>query len=538
MRCAWLCALSLAAACAGPRDTATATDPRLAGPGTPVELQATAPVMCPDPSLREQVPMHTGALPTEPPEGSWTWGAGLVAGDFDLDGYVDLLLPGFWRTELFAGRPYGVFERAEGRLPSTGLTGGSGGAAADYDGDGDLDVLLTRFNFPDVLLRNDRGAFVDVSAQAGLSGVASRSMASSWGDLDGDGDLDLFVGVYGEVDESEEDPEHRSFEPAERSFLYENLGDGTFADRSDWLPDAVHDGYTFAGGWFDLDNDGWLDLYVVNDFGQSFPSVLLWNRQGTLVPDGGRSGLDVSITGMGVGVGDLNEDGVDDLLMTAWNGNHLLLSGVGGRWFDQGVGYGLQNDLDRAQKVAWGVELVDMDNDGDLDAPMAYGDLDAVYVAPPLQPDALYLRTEAGDFVDDAPTWKINHPSVGRGFVAHDFDDDGYLDLVRRDLGGPTLVSLSQCGDGAWLRVRLRDRAPNLHAIGARITAHVAGRRFMGVVRAGGTNHASGGPPEVHLGLGDVDRIDALVIQWPGGDVSRVFDVSSRQILDITKAYR
>ncbi|HHO51624.1 MAG TPA: CRTAC1 family protein, partial [Deltaproteobacteria bacterium] len=440
-------------------------------------------------------------------------------------------------AQLFRGHPRGTFEDISDELPS-GLAGGSGGAAADYDGDGDLDVFITRYTVPDLLLRNDAGTFVDVSAAAGLSQRPARSMASSWGDLDGDGDLDLFVGVYGLVDESGADPTHTSFSSAEPSFLYLNDGDGTLTERSDLLPQQVHDGYTFSGGWFDLDHDGWLDLYVVNDFGAAFPNVLLWNRGGELRLDQHAHGLDVAVTGMGLGVGDIDGDGIEDLVLSAWDGNVGLVSGSGGAWFDRTAELGIQNDLARGQKIAWGVDLVDMDNDGDLDAPMAYGDLDTLYSAPDRQPDALYLQSSDGSFVDVAPQWGIHHPTTGRGFVAYDLNDDGFLDLVRRDLDGPAYVSLSRCGAGAWLRVRLHDVAPNTAAVGARIIARDDGQVWTSSIRAGGTNHASAGPPEVHLGLGDRDTIDLLEIYWPQGGTSRLTDVATRRILDITRGDR
>ena len=310
--------------------------------GRAVRVEASEPVRCDAPERRDEAAKTPSDL-MEPQKPAWFWGGGVIAADFDLDGHVDVLLPGFYQTFYYRGLGGGAFEDATDSIEHLTLNAGSGGSAADFDGDGDLDVLFTRFQAPNLLLRNDDGVFVDVSVAAGLSREPRRTMASSWGDVDRDGDLDLFVGNYGFIDQSGEDPDHASFEPADPSWWYLNDGDGTFTDVSDRLPSAVHDGYTFSGGFIDIDADGWLDLYVVNDFGNSFPNVLMHNEGGELV-FGDQRGLDVAITGMGIGVGDVNDDGLPDFAMTQWNGNSFLWSSPAG-WIDHTIAAGLVNDL-------------------------------------------------------------------------------------------------------------------------------------------------------------------------------------------------
>jgi enediyne biosynthesis protein E4 len=516
---------------AEPEDTATTVVPTRR-----ITVVDSGEIVCSDPSLRDVTKFQTVSLRAEKPKKQWFWGGGAIVADFDGDGPVDLMLPGFWETQWFQGLGGGVFFEIPGGPLWDPITLGSGGTAADYDGDGDLDVLITRYMGINRLLRNDGGVWTDVTQTAGLSDELRRSMVSSWGDYDRDGDLDLYIGCYGFIDESGEDPNHDDFEAGDPDFLYQNDGDGTFTDVSGLLPPEVHDGYAFAGGWFDVDRDGWLDLYVVNDFGRSFPNRLVWNRGGEFVLDLGAHGLDIAITGMGLGVGDINDDGIDDYVMSAWDGNSVMISGAGGNgWFESVDIVGMQNDLSRAQKIAWGVDLVDMDDDGDLDAPMAYGWLDANYPASVKQPDALYLQGDDGTFEDLAPSWGINHPSVARGFVATDLNDDGFLDLVKRDLAAETLVHLSTCDGKAWLRVRLREPGPNPFAIGARVVVKAGTRIWSQTVRAGGTNHASGGPPEVHFGLGDLDEVDAIEVYWADGETSVLEDAETRRILELTR---
>ncbi len=507
-------------------ETGHAADLRVSS--TPVEA-------CADPSRRDESVFDVAFSRAEPAKKAWFWGGGVVVADFDGDTFYDVILPGFWETFYYRGAPDGGLIDETESLTGLPVLGGSGGAAADYDGDGDLDVILTRYMAPNTLLRNDGDRFVDVTELAGLSGEARRSMASSWGDVDRDGDLDLFVGNYGFIDESRVDPDHASFEPAEPSFLYINNGDGTFTDRSADLSQAAHDGYTFSGGFIDVDVDGWLDLYIVNDFGNSYPNVLLRNREGRLVEED-QAGLDVAITGMGLGVGDVNGDGLPDFAMTKWDGNSFLWSSPDFGWVDHADAAGLVNDLTRTQKVGWGVDLVDLDNDGDLDAPMTYGYLDSTYQASTHQPDALYLQEPKGHWVDVGTIWGFNHPTVGRGFVNADFNGDGWLDIVKRDLDGPSLFYVARCGAASWLRVRLFDEtSANRFAVGARVEAIIAGETQWRVVMAGTTNHSSSGPPEVHFGLGKAEALDRLRVIWPDGRVDELQDVAARQVLDLTR---
>lgn len=538
--------LLIAGACTDkPERTDSGTEPTPSTviiPTREAELTAGGEVSCAEPN--RQLEQHYDGpfeLRAEADKPIRFWGGGVIAGDFDQDGFIDLVLPGRWETQYFRGLEGGQFVEVMDALPAAELDLGSGGAPADYDGDGDLDILVTRYEGTNRLLQNDGlGHFTDVTGAAGLTTTDARmSMASSWGDYDRDGDLDLYIGAYGFIDESGSNPNHDDFLPADPDFLYRNEGDGTFTDISSDLPAEVHDGYAFSGGWFDLDRDGWLDLYVVHDFGRSFPNRLLWNRQGTLELDRGASGLDVQITGMGLGVGDIDGDGIDDFIMSAWNGNSAMLSlplpGGGAAWVESVESVGLQNDLSRHQKIGWGLDLVDMDNDGDLDVPFVYGWLDANYPAAPKQPDALYLNQGDGTFIDVGKELYLHHPTKGRGFVAEDLNRDGWLDLVKRDLGGPTLVHLSRCGSEAWLQVSLRQPGLNPFAVGARVVVRGDGTRQSRVVRAGGTNHASAGPPAVHFGLGALSEIDAIEVIWPDGEASRVENVGTRQFVEIVR---
>ena len=519
---------------------------------------------CADSSLRNEAHFDRGVSPTPPNSDLWIWAGGEMAGDFDGDGWLDVMTPNELGVELFKGSPSGFTSLGPTVLGAFELSFGTGGSVADYDGDGDLDVYVTRFvgdPGPDLpgmgknrlLQNNGDGSFTDVTDVAGVDGCGFdpntgtdgcyRTMSSSWGDMDGDGDLDLFVGNYGWVDES--GAHQDDFYPAEPSILYRNDGDGTFTDVSERLPQKFRDGYTYAGGFFDLDDDGHLDLYVVNDFGNNWPNhVLLGVGDGTFVDEQptNESFLNVSTTGMGLGVGDFNLDGKMDVAVPAWNTNLLLLSGRDGAWSDFSLNTDFTVDGRRDQKVGWGTLAADMNNDGLLDLVQQYG-----FVAnendrwsnPRAQPDALYLNVGTAEqpfFEDVGLEWGIADPGVNRGVVIADFDRDGYLDIAKRNLDGPNVVYNSRCGEAQWLRVELEQPGTmNVDGIGAKLTVDAGEHHLTRWMYAGGGGYGAGNPPEVHFGLGDVDRIDTITVRWPDGKVSVVSDVAASQAVTITR---
>ena len=129
-----------------------------------------------------------------------------------------------------------------------------------------------------------------------------------------------------------------------------------------------------------------------------------------------------------------------------------------------------------------------------------------------------------GTFVDVAPEWGVDDDGKNRGFVLADFNGDGWLDIAMRNLDGENKLYLSRCGAEHYVKVRLRDDAIANHlAIGARVKVlSEDGRSFTRWVTAGGTGYGTGGPPEVHFGLGDVEKIERIEVKWPDGSQSYV----------------
>ena len=502
-------------------------------------------------------------------------GGGLALADFDGDGHMDLFLGGLRNdNQLWWGEGNEAFDE-QGAVAFAGidLTVAVGATAVDYDGDGDLDLFVTRYSQPDKLLRNEGDrTFTDVTAAAGIGGHSTvspvppfdgdpdrweegrlTSQSASWGDIDGDGDLDLFVGTYGrptilDVTEKVPDCDDHIVDPSE---LWLNDGDGTFTDASDRLPMEVHDGYVFMSGFYDVDGDGLPELYTSHDDGLCAPSVLLHNTGGTFAVDHA-SGFHPDSFDMGMGVGDLNGDELPDMLLTSWNGVALVrsyadpttLTGVG--YLDATASMGLTVDgapreapgtAQPGQQIyGWGAELGDIDNDNDLDAVMLFGYWNFYTGAgdPLQQNDGLWIQ-EGGQFTDEAPAMGLADPGVGRGVVMADLNGDGWLDIVKRSLNEPTPMYLSNCGDEAWLHVALRMPGPNTHAVGAKVRVISGETSQVRWIQSGSAGMYSGHPLTAHVGLGMVDTVDAIEVVWPDGAVSRFDDVATRQNLTITR---
>lgn len=543
----------LLAACVGPREL----DPPHSDSDAPVDSPADSPAdsdppapsptstltasgvrACADPSQRQLALYDRLTVQRAPALSAHLEGSGSAVGDLDGDGLPDLVV--VLQTEVLLLRHAellggGAIEVLLTEPAATAVTGLFGASAADYDDDGDLDLLITGRGVADHLLHNDgAGQFTDRTAAAGLTHAAEHHTTSaSWSDFDHDGDLDLFLGGHGYVDEQGTIP---AFAPGEPSLLYRNLGVGQFEDVSALLPDEVQGGYTFLGGWFDADLDGDDDLYMVNDFGGSQrPCSLVLNDGGTFRADNGASGIDAAVSGMGLAIGDLDGDGLEDLAIPAWR-RHVLYQRREGAWFDvaQLVGF----TADPPQTVAWGSELVDVDNNGLLDLATPFGYLETGFGDnnEREQRDAMFVQVEPNVLRDQARFGGGDDAAPHRSVNPSDLNRDGWPDLVKVGLDGVVRVDLSRCGEQAWLSVTLRQPAPNMSAIGATVQVRVGAHTWRQRLRLGGTGYGTSKLPELHFGLASHDAVDELTVTWPDGFTETWRDLPTRQHLAVSRS--
>jgi hypothetical protein len=526
--------------------------------GSTVSVDASGPIACVDPGLRssERFASPPKAAPQfDQPREANLFGGGMVIEDLDDDGFLDLFLPSDDWVQLWWGKPGGLYDCTGNGCPAgqvdpnlhsldgIKLNDSVGGSAADYDGDGDLDLVVTRWLLPPILLRNEGGRrFTDTTAVSGLGTHARRYQSASWADMDADGDLDLFLGTYGEF--------AKILEPdcsdhlADGSELWRNEGDGTFTEVSDLLPpeltDPVAGGYVFASGWYDTDDDGFPELFVSNDDGLCTPSQLVTNH-------GGSSFTTVDwhpqAHDMGMAVGDVNGDGQPDMALTSFQTVGLLESACDGGsclWIESAQAKGLAVDSvseHTQQAYGWGAEFGDLDNDADLDLAMNFGwwqNFDGT-MDPRQQADGVWIQDASGMFSDQGADWGVADPGISRGVVLADLNDDGWLDIIKRILDDDTKMYVSRCGSEGWLRIKLRDQGANTHAIGAKVTVTAGGKTQTRWMQSGSSGQYTGSPTEVHFGLGAATAAD-IDVEWPDGEHTVTKGVDADQIVTLTRS--
>ena len=510
------------------------SSPDTAQEPVPANVTEGGVVPCRDPSARvEKGPFVQSSLgdswnaqPWQGDADSQFASGSLVAADFNGDGRPDLFVPHVRGHRLYLSLPNGTW--TEGVLPDLpDLV--VGGAAADFDGDGDPDLFVTVLHGPNHLLENRAGVWVEVTLEQGLGGPSEDTTSALWADIDDDGDLDLLVSNHRESETIPEEMLSGSMEPAHSNRAWRN-DEGAFVELTEDFPDAWRYAFTFVTAWEDFDGDGRSDLYMANDFGPfATPNGLF--LEGTQLQSG--TGLEVAAYSMGLAIGELNGDGVPDLFVTSWEDVVLLLSDGAGGWYraESAMGLTLRPD----QHASWGTHFADFDNDGDQDLVAAFGELwmgdEAGQVMednfgltnPKGQTDGAW-RNDGGTFTDVAAEWGLDQDGRGRSVEPIDLNQDGWLDLVKRNQDGPAVVLMARCGEQTWLSVTLEQPGPNPDAIGATVRVGDQTR----VVRAGGQGAGGSLPPSAHFGLGEQDRVD-VEITWPSGETTQVLDLATRQ---------
>jgi hypothetical protein len=495
--------------------------PGLSGDGGQVE--AGGLVVCHDPGAREESPMDLLAGgdwdsqavdSAADPLGNLGWGAAVA--DLNGDDRLDIFLPNAGPSELYLGTDEGLFVRApEGSIPEE-VQGrfGIGAIAVDADDDGDLDLLQMDAGADALLLNDGEGRFLLWTHTLVASGEDDVSYAAAFGDWDRDGDLDLVSAV---MKSGMPEQPGGAWDPGQPSHLLRNDGGAFFSDQDSLLPADSNHGYPFAIAWVDLDDDGDLDIHVGNDHGLEVLPNRFWRNDGGSFADvSEQTGIGVALDTMGMGFGDLNSDGRPDLLMSGTRELVLLESQPDGTWVRTDAARGLT--LRGMSEIGWGVDLADMDNSGTLDALANFGYWPPVGDNAAAQADALYLLQDGRYDEEVAAAWGLADVGLGRGFVLADLNGDGWLDVVKRQGGQAAQVHLSRCGTASWLKVRLSQPGRrNAFSIGAAVEVETGETVHKRWVMAGGTSLSSGGPPELHFGLGEEEEVHAIRVRWPDG---------------------
>ena len=515
------------------------------------------------------------------------YGGGVAVFDFNNDGFDDIYaVNSLGPNALYRNNGDGTFTDVAAAAGVDDPEGyGNGSCAADYDNDGDTDLFVTNYG-PSRLFRNEgSGTFVDVTLAAGADDSLGtyRNTGCAWGDYDSDGLLDLIVLRHYHEGVPNIFTLRRWYIAVRRLALLHNSGDGTFTNvtyllgdvsgpdfgnppldepgepspgsdfEEDPTPGPITGAFVgniwgagFQPSWVDFDNDGDLDLYVVNDTGWEIQPNVLWRNDG-LGPGGEWSfvdvseptGADVDVEGMGLAVGDWNLDGDLDLFVTNIGDNVLLNNQMASKEFtDDAVRSGAAvGKVGRNPRVAWGTVSIDYDNDADEDLYIVSGWIKGTHRLDrdTTQPNVLLRNSGDGTFVDASFGSGAEDRGKGRGGVYLDYDKDGCLDLFITNYGETARLLRNLCeSENNWLVINTVGTTSNRDGVGARITV-VAGGATQIRETASGSGYMSQNSKEAHFGLGPAELAESITVKWPSGRVQTLHEVTVNQHLTVTE---
>jgi hypothetical protein len=518
-------------------------------------------------------------------------GCGVALFDYDNDGWADIFMLNGTRLEgispqrqptnfLFHNNRDGTFTDVTDKAGLTRSGWGQGCCIGDYDNDGYDDLVVTYWGGIVLYHNNGDGTFTDVTRKSGLE---QKDPQPRWNtgccfvDYDRDSHLDLFVANYVNFDP------HATPEPGSNKYcnyfglsvgcgpqgmgggtniLYHNRGDGTFEDvsvpsgiavpRGPAVPGFVTDQWIPVGSYglgvsaADFDNDGWPDIYVACD---SVPSRFYHNKgNGTFEEVGREIGCAVNENGtpqggMGIAVGDYDCDGWLDIVKTNYSDQtaNLYHNNGDGTFYDAVYRAGLGGNT---KYLGWGVGLFDFDNDGWADIFMSNGHVFPEVDTKKLhftfkQRKLVYKNLGNGRFADvtSSTGLAVTQPHSSRGAAFGDFDNDGDVDVVIINMNEPPTLLRNDCpAKNNWLKIKCIGTKSNRSAIGSRLRVVTGKHSQMNEVMSG-SSYISQNDLRLHFGLGQANQVDLVEVRWPLGLVESFKSVDANQLIVLQEGH-
>jgi enediyne biosynthesis protein E4 len=497
-----------------------------------------------------------------------TMGSGVALFDYDNDGRLDLFLvngapfsdfvpkgtipqktePKYW-NRLYRQKSDGGFEDVTEKAGLAGVGYGMGVAVGDYDNDGHQDIYVTALGGNRLYHNNGDGTFTDVTEKAGVAGNG-WSTSAAWAELNNTGFLDLVVLRYIHWDWDDVfcgPPDNRGychpdvFQPISM-LVYRNNGDGTFTEESHKLgldKPAKALGIAIS----DYDRDGHPDIFVAND---SMLEYLFRNKgNGTFEEVALEAGVAANadgqtFAGMGVDFSDYDNDGWPDIAVTDLaNQNYAIYHNSGNGTFTYDSVATRVGEI-TALHSGWGMRFMDYDNDGWKDLFIAQGhDLDTIEKSFPelhYREAPMLLRNVGGKrFVDVGSSSGdlFRQKWVGRGLAIGDIDNDGRLDVVISENGGPAHILMNHTQTNHhWIGFKLVGHKSNRDGIGAVIRVDTsAGSQWYTVTTT--SSYLSASDVRAHFGMGADTHAKAVEIRWPSGIVQKLSDLAADRYVTV-----
>lgn len=492
-------------------------------------------------------------------------GGGAAFFDADNDGDDDLYITSGKEVDHFyVNNGDGTFSNLteSAGFASTDFYYTTGVVAGDIDNDGFKDLFVINWGSDDPnsslspnLLYHNNGDGTFAESQPFLAD-SSFSIGATFLDYDLDGWLDLYVVNYVAEANFIFDGnivvgfDHTCFS----NQLYRNNGDGTFTEVGDET-NLADTGCALATTATDYDMDGDMDIYIANDFGEFIQPNKLYRNNitlGNFTEVGEDTNADVPMYGMGIAVGDIDQDLDLDYYITNFGQNAMIrndgesftnvtdICGAGNQWVVE----------DTSLTVGWGTAFIDIDNDTDLDLYVANGYVPSPNFLPStlFMNDKLYLNEAAElPFTDVGEDYGITNKFASRGMSYSDFDNDGDIDILSVVLNVPinqpvgslpyaTLLYRNEAGNqNNWIQVTLEGVEANRDAYGAKVIVYADGKALLQEM-SGGASHASHPSSRLHFGLADATTVDSISVIWTGGRRTQTsYDYTANQVIHIVE---
>ncbi|MEN3332615.1 MAG: enediyne biosynthesis protein [Blastocatellia bacterium] len=496
-----------------------------------------------------------------------TLGPGGAFLDYDNDGWMDIYLVNYGpsdffkpakpiRNALYHNNHDGTFTDVTEKAGVPGGTFGMGVAVGDYDNDGWPDMIVTAYGKCILYHNNRNGTFSDMTDKAGVA-APGWTTSAVWFDYDNDGRLDLFMCSFVQYGLNKhifcgdnKVGRHyycipRIFNPSS-SLLFHNNGDGTFSETGKGTDIERAMGKALGVVATDVNNDGLMDLFVANDTVQNFLFINRgkgkWEEVG-LASEVGFSANGQPRSGMGVDAVDLDGDGWQDLFVA--NVDQEMFSLYKNNRNETFSDVARPNGVADATRLlsGWGLKFLDYDNDGFPDLFLANGhpdDMIEQYSGQVKYTEPLLLFHHDGNRLvnvssQSGPVFKKDFPA--RGLAVGEYNNDGRPDVIVVNNGKPPLLLRNSVrNDNHWVGLRLQGATCNRDAIGAILSWSAGGVKRSRLKTGGGSYLSSHDPREV-LGLGKAAKLDWLEIKWPApsGKVERFTDVPVDKYITITE---